>query len=69
MSGRAAPPRASLSRRRLLGLAPAAVGLLLQPVRRAAVAAPPAPSALARLHRPVVEVPLVVGNGAKVPRW
>lgn len=67
MSGQAAPPRASLSRRRLLGLAPAAVGLLLQPVRHAAVAAPPALAAFERLHRPVVEVPLLVSNGAKVP--
>ena len=71
-------PRASgLSRRRLLGLATAAVGLLGEGGWRRAGAGPPSRrwgaddprtlSALERLHFPAVRLPVMTGNGDRVP--
>ncbi len=65
------------SRRRFLGLAAGAIWLLGETPRPAGAAAPrrhsgalddrDAASPLERLHRPRLEVPIVAGDGAKVP--
>jgi sulfur-oxidizing protein SoxY len=63
--------RAGLTRRRFLGLASAAVGLWIRPAQaggpseRHGVRGPD--SALEREHLPVLHVPRVTRNGAKVP--
>lgn len=62
---RGASPPAGLTRRRFLGLVPAAVGLWVRP----AVAGEAAQGAasIERDHRPELRVPRFTANGAKVP--
>jgi desulfoferrodoxin (superoxide reductase-like protein) len=75
-SNRPESPRApGLSRRRLLGLAAAAVGLLGErrrvgagpPSRRLSAEDPRALSAFERLHFPAVRLPVMTANGDRVP--
>lgn len=62
--------RAGLTRRRFLGLASAAVGLWVRPAFAGAASergGASGPDALEREHLPVLRVPRLTANGAKVP--
>ena len=67
MNSRAVPRPTGLSRRGFLGLTPAAVALFLDGRMGRAWSRSREPSPFERLHLPVLRLPVVTSNGAKVP--